>query len=344
MKQNLTALNVSIDAKEPNIDSAYIKQNTLIISPSPESHNKLQDSARRLRNNITAIGVLRNHAHSTSTIKEEILKNIISDLKTKGMNFSEFVSYWSVYDISFSVYSKMNDCEKLVFINEMVNRFLDERDRIYQKYGYSDVSLQTKSDSALHKASRELGLKKVSEILLDLKFVSITKSIEDFELSNLAFLHADKDGKEIANQILEKNEITFDWKEKHEGKCPDFLIKIEKKLIILEHKHMKECGGGQDKQLNEIIDLVNSDNHDKSNLFFMSFLDGILFNQLFDGIKLVDNETIEKKLPNQNNGCQNKLETQRNAIIAALRRYPNNYFVNTEGFKYIIKELMDSPS
>ena len=97
---------------------------------------------------------------------------------------------------------------------------------------------------------------------------------------------------------------------------PDFLIKDGDDIFIVEHKHMKEGGGGQDKQINEIISLIGfSENNVK--IHYVSFLDGMYFN-------LFTNEKHSK------NG---KLSNQLRNIKANLTRNKQNYFVNTAGFK-----------
>ncbi len=47
----------------------------------------------------------------------------------------------------------------------------------------------------------------------------------------------------------------------------------------MEHKHMKESGGGQDKQMSEIIDFIS---HKDKKVSYISFLDGVYFNLLSD--------------------------------------------------------------
>lgn len=341
INSNFKILEKSIQNPEKAFDITYIKRKkNLIISEDPDVPNELQKTVRRTRDNITAIKVIARNSVTAETkrITQEIIHNIMSDLSVQGMNFSEFASYWAVNDISFSVYEKMTEQDKFDFVNEMVKMYISDREEIYKKYGYSDVSLQVRSDSSLHKSSGELGLRKVSAILDSFGFISSINSYFDFMQHDKAYLHADKDGKKLANEIIEKKDITFDWREKHEGKSPDFLIKIRDKIIILEHKHMKETGGGQDKQLNEIIDLISSSNHGNPNLYYISFLDGVLFNRLFLGIDYIDENVIKKELAKYT--PNNKLLSQKKAIFEALNKFSNNYFVNTYGFKNLIEFLV----
>jgi hypothetical protein len=84
---------------------------------------------------------------------------------------------------------------------------------------------------------------------------------------------------------------------------------------------MKECGGGQDKQLVEIIDMI--DQSEKNiEINYISFLDGILFDRLF------------------NFPSKGKMEAQRKRIYSILKKRRNSYFVNTIGFSTLIELAM----
>jgi len=103
---------------------------------------------------------------------------------------------------------------------------------------------------------------------------------------------------------------------------PDFLIKHEADIFIVEHKHTKEGGGGQDKQINEVISLISfSENNPK--IHYISFLDGIYFN-LFANTKYLSKGKISNQLKN---------------IKQNLNRNKQNYFVNTAGFKKLLITL-----
>ena len=103
---------------------------------------------------------------------------------------------------------------------------------------------------------------------------------------------------------------------------PDFLIKCKDKIFILEHKHMKEPGGGQDKQMNELISLIASKEINKK-VGYVSFLDGRYFN-LF---------TKEKTL------AKGKVFNQLESIKKNLEKNSNNFFVNTAGFKEFLRNI-----
>jgi len=101
------------------------------------------------------------------------------------------------------------------------------------------------------------------------------------------------------------------------------IIKNGENIFIIEHKHMKEGGGGQDKQINEVIFFISfSENNSK--IHYISFLDGIYFN-LFANKKYLKKGKIVNQLKN---------------IRQNLKRNKQNYFVNTNGFNKLLKELL----
>jgi hypothetical protein len=96
------------------------------------------------------------------------------------------------------------------------------------------------------------------------------------------------------------------------------MIRINDRLLILEAKHIRESGGAQDKQIGELIDFI-SQSEDKP-ISYVAFLDGRYFNRLI--------------------APKGKVREQRSAIEKALRKYPNNYFVNTSGLLKLLADLL----
>lgn len=92
------------------------------------------------------------------------------------------------------------------------------------------------------------------------------------------------------------------------------IIKIGKKIFIVEAKHLNTSGGGQDKQISELIEILSLKEKNES-IFYISFLDGNYSNTLLSSKK-----------------CGDKLKTQRKEIKKYLKNKPRNYWLNTAGF------------
>ena len=122
-------------------------------------------------------------------------------------------------------------------------------------------------------------------------------------------------------EYIYKNNIKFEWSIKHVKKKPDFLfIDKEGNVFIGEHKNLKESGGAQDKQINELITFIAYD-ESRLKVYYVSYCDGPYFNNISE-IDLL-----------QNNKLSNQL-----ADIESNIKDTKNYFVNTEAFELLISE------
>ena len=80
----------------------------------------------------------------------------------------------------------------------------------------------------------------------------------------------------------------------------------------MEMKTMKGSGGGQDKQLVEVINFIRYAENDER-IHYITFMDGEYVNMLF-------------------RSQQPKIRRQYADIVNCLKSNPGNYFVNTAGF------------
>jgi len=99
----------------------------------------------------------------------------------------------------------------------------------------------------------------------------------------------------------------------------DLIIKLGDKIFLCEAKHLNTSGGAQDKQISELIEIINLKEQNK-NIFYVAFLDGSYSNILLNEVDSGE-----------------KLTTQRKEINKCLLRSPNNFWVNTAGFEALFK-------
>ncbi len=317
---NLDILDFCTQNPEPAYDPFYSKaESSLIISKDNGTLNDLQKANRMMIESISGISALMSCPEDNSSAIDSLIKKIASILDScDGINYSELVSYFSVNDVSFSVYSKLSKNDKLDFLSEIIKEYIKDRHSIYLQYGYTDTSLQSKADSFAHKKSGPQGSSKIESILASMHVIykPITTYIQ-FCSASACYIKPDLADAHLFKEILAKKRIRFDWSNAHIGKVPDFCIKIHDNILIGEQKHMKESGGGQDKQVVELVDFI--DQKENSNYIkYISFLDGVLFNQIF------------------NHPSKGKMEEQRSKIYEILNRNENSYFVNTAGFRRLI--------
>jgi len=322
MTSNTKLFDYSLQNPEPLIDNVYIKINELIISSSRAKPNQLMKINQELLDNITAYRIAANQGNKKMQLN--ILKTIHSLMQNKGLNFSEFASFWAVIDVSYSLYRLLPDTEQLKFLESAIKKYLEMRHEIYLDHGYSTTTLQVGKDAKAHKGNASLGIKKAASILTKNGYTQLTHlTLDSFNSSDKIFLFTDKNGKKLFKNILKTSHIKFRWSSKSQNKMPDVLFKNSNNIYIVEHKHMKEIGGGQNKQVSEVIDFVGySESSSISPVHYVTFMDGLYFN-LF-------------KQPSESN---EKLLTQKANIQTNLKANQNNYFVNTAGFHKLLKEI-----
>jgi len=323
MKNNLDLFEYSLKKPEPLIDEAYVKSEDLVISANGKKPNNLMKSNLELLENISAYKI----SQKSKNVKmlKQIIDNIRLCLNTPNINYSEFSSFWSVTDVSYSSYKKLSENEQIHFLEEVIKNYIEHRHDMYLGYGYTPVTLQVSKDAKAHKQSGPLGVKKVGSILRMSGFKPLKElNLKNFFSQNLVYIDTDKTGKKLFKEIIKDNNLSFKWGKKSDNKMPDVLFKYKKDLFIIEHKHMKEGGGGQNKQVNEVIQFINySENHSKMKIHYVTFMDGKYFN-------LFNDKNFREK---------SKIPTQVNNIKNALKNNPSNYFVNTAGFKELLKNL-----
>lgn len=324
MIDNVKIFDLSIKNKEPIIDKFYVKNSDLLISDNPKKPSELSLKNNELIESISAYSFAKRNRNKK--LMEEIVVKISEILKNKNINYSEFVSFWSVVDISYSLFNKLSFDDKKEVLREIIEKYLELRHNIYQLYGYSQTTIQVDKDAKAHKESGSLANKKIYHILSKYNFnLSNTDSLDDFLKKDLVYIESDKKGKKLFKSIISFLNLKFKWSSGKEEKMPDFLLKYKNNIFIIEHKHMKEGGGGQNKQINEIISLISftEKNFKKYKIHYVAFLDGIYFN-------LLSNEIKSKS---------GKIFYQIKNIKENLKNNKNNYFVNTFGFEQLIKSL-----
>lgn len=317
---NIKLLEFSLKNPEPIIDEFYLKSGDLIISENPKEMTDLMKRNSDLLESISAYNFAKKNKNKATA--QKAIETIFKIIKSKNINYSEFVSFWPVVDISYSIFNEMSDGEQKKILKIIIEKYIEFRHSLYSAYGYTPTTLQVGKDAKAHKESGSLGIKKVSKILdLDGFNKANSETVKDFIRGDKKYIETDQKGKNLFKKLLSHYKIKFSWSAEKEEKMPDLLIRRKNDIFIVEHKHMKEEGGGQNKQINEIISFIGFNEGEK--IHFVSFLDGIYFN-LFANKKHLNKGKILSQLTN---------------IKINLGNNKQNYFVNTAGFKELFKIL-----
>ena len=128
-----------------------------------------------------------------------------------------------------------------------------------------------------------------------------------------------KFSKKLSLKNVRKN-LGVKIKTKKQNKTLDLIIKAKDKIFLCEAKHLNTSGGGQDKQISELIEIMGL--KENNGISYIAFLDG-----KYSNILLNDKDGGDK------------ITKQREEINKFLKNNPNNYWLNTAGFEKLISDL-----
>lgn len=305
---------------EPLIDPAYCTDALIISAGAGHAPTPIMNTANKLSQRITAYAVAV--SDGDTQVAERQVASIEELLLEPDANFLEFTSFWPSLDVSYSAYSGLEYSQRLDFLRTALKIFVEKRHAIYLAHGYSPTTIQVRRDFESHKRRGNAAAVKISSLLEEAGFVK-ADSLESFLSTPKTFgLFGSGDFLKGAISGLESRlGMDFSWHRDHQGKIPDFIIHTSDGTVLIgEAKHMKEVGGGQDKQVSELIALVAQAKGGKRT-GFVAYLDGIYFNTFLDA-----------------KDGKGKSGAQVKQIREALASEPRNYFVNSYGFHKLINQ------
>jgi hypothetical protein len=323
MKKNLQLFETCLKHREAVLDPYYCHEEPMIISAAGNRQaTAVMKIASDVRERLTAIRVVLRDEPQSDIGRH--LREIAKSLGNSNANYIEFTSFFPVVDFTFSMYRNLGDEEKIEFLDAAVRRFIEQRHSTYEFHGYTATTIQVRKDFERHKTRGSHGATKVEALLIRSGYRNAVKSSK---LANGAYLLPTSGAayQESIEALRRSDGLIFKWASAHQDKLPDLILRNHAgELCIGEFKHIKEGGGGQDKQLAELISLVQQS---EKNISYLSFLDGHYFNHLAD-------------LGLRSYGRSTKMHRQIDAIRQALETNPRNFFVNTHG----INELLNLKS
>jgi len=309
---NIDLFNECLKNRVPNIDKiARDALNRIVIPIEKNTYSEL------LVKNYELIELIKkyNNLNVSGDISqnENIINSIDECLRCDGMNLCPFSQYLMIHDLTYDIYlNELNFVEKKYIIDS----YLEDRHQMYMNHDYSDIIFQVMTDNYSHKRKVVIGVEKIRRVCEENGIHHFSGNFDD----NIFFLLPDNGEKELFKEALSKFLIKFDFANTHQDKMPDAFIKYNDTFIIVEHKKMKSTGGGQDKQITEIIDFIK---FGERGVYYVSYLDGILFNQLI------------------NPSARQKIYRSKLDIIRNLENNPYNYFVNEFGFNKLINSIIE---
>lgn len=290
---NLDYFKISQDNPEPALDDFYI-----FDERHPQINNYI-DNTRQIKKILITIETLIKKKEKEAIVNKYFQE--LSNTLNKYSNCSEFSCFINACDNTLD-YVK-ND----IFVLKKITK------KYFSKRVLSELVpeewIQAVLDSSAGRKKGVCGENKLISILERKAFKKVD-SWQDFNRERRCLARFSK----IFDLTQVRENLDIKIKTKKQNKKLDLLIKNKEQIYLLEAKHLNTGGGGQDKQISELIELLNLKEKNK-NIHYISFLDGNYSNIL---------------LSNSRGGS--KITQQRKEIINYLKHNPQNYWLNTQGY------------
>ena len=337
LRKNIEYWDESLKNPEPLVDEYYTKNQ--IILRDTFVHNA--DILRDLLGVYCFLAGLKTVDAKAQSVQQYLMKHIDSQLfENDQLQYSEFVAFWKCSGISYSVYKKLDDTERMKTLGDLLSLYCRERKPIYDKFGYSHIVSQALYDSGASRSQGVSARRKFEAIFKSLfdDAVSDCIDINSFVGSKTAYFFPDRRNAQLFRDLREKFGLSYAYSAVSQNKLPDAIVKIGTRIYIVEAKHLQEGGGHQNEQINQLIRFIsNSENNPRKyagqppyEFFFsyVAFLDGWYFNRFIETRSSTE-QPSDSKISNQYKDIQSQLE-----------RNPHNYFVNTHGFGLLLKDSL----
>lgn len=316
---NIELFKYSGQHPEPIIDP-YYNRDKIVIPATANLTNNLVEKNARLIELISVFGYFveqekdKTHPDVCALIDEVI--TIMTD--TDGINLSPFSQFFMVYNSSHNSFVGYSHEEQREFIYEMLQLYCKERHKMYLSHGYTNSILQVVCDNYSHKRNSKTTIVKICDILERVGFVHNPNGEELF--AHRFYFLPDKGDKNTFFAFKTEHGVVMESAKNEQNKLPDMVFFVNGEYYIVEMKSMKGSGGGQDKQLTEIINFIRYAETDE-HIHYVTYLDGEYSN-------LLHGETT-----------QPKIRCQYDDAISCLQKHPGNYFLNTAGFEELVREI-----
>ncbi len=298
IQNNLHCFKISQQNPEKILDSFYIFD---------EKHPQLQKyiaNTKEIKNILITIRTLQKKSEDKKVIAKYFWE--LSKTLGKFSNCSEFACFINACD-SFLDLAKKD----IILLERIAQRYFEKR---ILNEAVPKEWIQAILDSNSGRKKGKCGESKLLHILNKYGFQEV-KTWEDFFKKQKCVAKFSK----IFNIKNVRKNLGIKLAAKKQNKKLDLIIKINGRIFLCEAKHLNTSGGGQDKQISELIEIISLKEQNKS-ISYLAFLDGSYSNVL---------------LGDENSG--DKLTTQKKEIRKYLSHNSNNFWVNTAGFTTLFR-------
>jgi hypothetical protein len=298
IEDNLHYFKISQENPEKILDGFYVFD---------EKHPRLQEyisNTKEVKNILITIKTLQEKKENKKVIKKYFLE--LSKTLGKFSNCSEFACFINACD-SFLDLAKKD----IVLLEKIAQRYFEKR---ILSEAVPEEWIQAILDSNSGRKKGKCGEKKLLHILSGHDFQEVENWEEFFERQKCVAEFS----KIFSVKNVRKN-LNIKLAAKKQNKKLDLIIKYNGRIFLCEAKHLNTSGGEQDKQISELIEIINL-REENENISYIAFLDGSYSNVLLS----------------ESSGGE-KITTQRKEIKKYLSNNQNNFWVNTAGFDSLFR-------
>jgi hypothetical protein len=306
IQDNLHYFRISQENPEPQLDLEYF-----IINREPRIKEYLKN-IKDIKENLIALKKLKENKESRDIIEKYYKK--LFDCWDDFSNCSELGCFVSACDTTRDLIKDDFETFKKITDFYLERRVID--DKVPENW------VQAIIDNNASRKKGKLGENKIIKILGKAGY-KLVNSWDNFDSEERCVASFSSD---IFDNDRVKEKLKISLKTKNQDKMLDLVIKNKKTIFILEAKHLNTGGGEQNKQIDELIKILEL-KEKNGNICYISFLDGTYSNRL-----LAELESIPKR--------SKKLRNQRRQIEKYLKnKKSKNFWVNTVGFEKLVSDF-----
>lgn len=299
IQNNSHYFKISKDNQEKLLDDFYVFDDKNV------DLKKYIENTKEIKSILITIKTLQDKKEKRAIIDKFFLE--LSKTLGKFSNCSEFACFINacdnILDEAKNEITLLNEITKRYFAKRTLNEMVPEE--------WIQAILDTNSSRKKGKC----GENKLIDILEKKNFVEVS-SWDDFLKTDYCVVRFSK---KFSLKNVRKN-LGVKIKTKKQNKTLDLIIKAKDKIFICEAKHLNTSGGGQDKQISELIEIMSL--KEENGISYIAFLDGKYSNVLLSDA-----------------GFGDKITKQRKEINKFLKKNPDNFWLNTAGFEKLISDL-----
>lgn len=229
-------------------------------------------------------------------------------------------------DLSFSIVKSAPNDLKIELVADILDKYLAFRYTNYNNAESLSMLATLAKDRGSSRKNGESAIKKMRRMVGD-NFV-MTQSNTLVDMNNNEYALVDKQNKNLFFDLVNQHTEVEARRKDLKSKKPDFLFKQNDSLFLMEHKHMKEMGGAQDKQLKEVVEFIKNFASNNLGIKPYGFIDGVYYNKILDAYTKI----ITSGMPTRSN----KILRAAEWIIGFEEEYGYCPIINTDEFRILL--------